>query len=747
MKNILSKIVILFVIVILAGGCRKAAFDAYYGAPSNLAAPIYQILQSKGNFKSLLTCIDKAGYKDILSTSGYWTFFAPNDSAFKVFLSSRSITDVSQLDSTTAKQIVTYSLVYNAFAKARLGDFQDATGWVANSAFKRRTAYYTGFYTDSTPSKGYYNNVNAPVVAFASNMNGNYRIGDNNNKYIPYLVSNYTTARSLTATDYNYFYPSSTYTGFNVADASVVNADIIAQNGYVHEIDKVVLPMQSIDQYLGSNPQYSEFKKLYDKYMVSYVLSSDATTRYQTLNGGNKSVYIKIFNAALAYSPNNENYLKLVDNDGQADGYTMVVPTNDVLLSYINSVLLEKYSSLDAMPSSIIIDFLNSHMWQTSVWPSKFAAANDFLAEPPTMNISKVVDKKILSNGFLYGTSEVQQANVFRSVYGKAYLDPKYQLMTRALDQNFKYTVILPGFRYALIMMSDSAIRAKGYDFNVNYNQWQYTAPGSTSTTISATINTNFQRILASHIVPVTTSEMNDLSGSGVIETLNGDYIKWNAGTLSSAGTVNNNYVVNTSGTKTAFNGRVYYADNLLIADTLTLGVRIGKLGSATSSSFNYFYQYLLNSPLYTTVTTTSAAIGSISGVNTGVYLTLFIPTNTAISQAVKDGMLPGNVTTGVPTFAPTVQTDINLVSNFILNHFLNKNTVVPDGKKAGAFETLYKKASGDAGTITVSSSVNAMQITDPYGRKSNVIIASSNNLANYCVIHLIDNYLKYSVN
>ena len=738
MKNIFSKIVILFVIVLLAGGCRKAAFDAYYGAPSNLAAPIYQVLQAKGNFKSLLTCIDIAGYKNILGTSGYWTFFAPNDSAFKVFLAGRGLSDATQLDSNTAIQLVTYSLAYNAFAKVRIGDFQSSAGWVVNSAYKRRTANYTGYYTDSTHVP--------PVIALGSNRNGLFISGDNNNKYIPYFVDNYMTASGLSATDYNYFFPNTNYTGFNVVDASVVNADIIAQNGYIHEINKVVLPLLSIDQYLASNPQYSEFKKLYDKYEVSFLQSVPATTQYQALTGLSNSVYIKLFNAGLAFSPNNENYLKLQDNDGQSNGWSMVVPKNDVLLAYINSVLLEHYSSLDAMPPQIIVDFLNAHMWPVSLWPTKFATTNNSLAETATMNASTVVDKKVLSNGLFYGTSEVQQANVFRSIYGKSYLDPKYSLMTRALDQGYRYSIILPTLKYVMIMMSDSALRANGYDYNANYSQWQYTTPGTTTTTITATVNLTLQRILANSIIPIVSGEMDDISGSGIIETLNGDYLKWNAGTFSSAGTVMSNYVVHSTSTKTAFNGRVYYADNLLSADTATLGVRIGKLGSATSSNFNYFYQYLLNSPLYASVASSTTALGSVTGLSTGVNYTIFIPTNAAIMQAVKDGYLPGNVTTGVPVFNSVVQTDIALVSNFIYYHVINKNTIVPDGKKAGAYETVLKKNNGDAATVTISNAPNALQIADAYGRKANVIVASSNNLANYTVIHLIDTYLKYNL-
>lgn len=742
MTRVINGILLVSFYFLVFTGCRKKAFDEYYGRPAGLADPIYQQLTAKGNFTSLLACIDKAGYKDILSAAGYWTMFAANDSAFKNFFTVRGIAGVSQLDSGTAKQIVTYSLVYNAFMKARLGDFQSVTGWVANQAFKRRTAYYTGFYTDVDIN-------NKKLKALSSNRNAGFILGDNNNKYIPYFVNNFVANKGLSAADYNYFYPNSTYTGFNVVDAWVVNQDIVAENGYIHEINKVLLPLPNIDEYLASNPQYSEFKKLFDKYMVQFVLNSDATSRFKILTGIDSNVYIKFFNNNLAFSPNNENYLKLQDNDGQYEGWTMFVPKNDILLSYINSVILENYRSLDQIPLQIIIDFLNAHMWQASVWPSKFATTNNFQAEPARFNPNTdIIDKKILSNGIFYGTNKVQQANVFSTVYGKPYLDPKYLLMTRALDQSIRYNITVPSLKYTVFMMSDALLRAKGYDYSSTLSAWTYTVPGGTTLTSGNTPRDNLQRILATQVVPTPNGELEDLSGSGIVETFNGEYIKYNAGAIESAGLHNNGPVPLTAridSTKTSSNGRLYYLNDLLTFDTTSIGNTISTLGKATSSNFNYFYQLLSNSALYSTAPASKTT--EIVGLTPGVFYTVFIPNNAAVLAAAKAGLLPIVAATGLPNFVPTVQSDRDLINNFILYHILNKNTVVPDGKKTGNFETLFKKASGDPGTITISSAPNSMQVKDNKGRTANVVIVNSNNLASRCVIHLIDNYLQYDPN
>jgi uncharacterized surface protein with fasciclin (FAS1) repeats len=181
--NNIKQVLVFITLIIVFGSCKKKAFDEYYARPDSLQPPIYQVLQSKGNFTNFLACIDKANYKGILSAAGYWTIFAPNDSAFKIFLTDRGITSVAQLDSGTCSQIVTYSLVYNAFTKARLGDYQSDKGYIPNLGFKRRTANYRGFYDDTTFA-------GQKVKALASNRNAGFVLGDNNNKYIPYFVDN-----------------------------------------------------------------------------------------------------------------------------------------------------------------------------------------------------------------------------------------------------------------------------------------------------------------------------------------------------------------------------------------------------------------------------------------------------------------------------------------------------------------------------------------------------------------------------
>lgn len=718
---------VLFCCVLSVVACRKKSWDEYYDRPSTLADPIYQVLQQRGNFTHFLKCIDKSGYKSTLSSSGYWTCFAPNDSAFEVYFKANDLSGDDAIDSVTAQKIVKYSLVYNAYREADLSSYQTSAGADTSLAFKRKTAYYNWVYTSSGR------------LTLDANRNGSYVSSDNNNKYIPYFLDKFMTYNNLTAADYNYFYPDSKYTGFNVAGAAVINADIPAENGFVDEIDKVILPLPSLAEYLAANPQYSEFKKLLDK-VVTYISNGDVTTRNQALTGVSDSVFIKLYDAGntlgLAFSPNNENYL-LAGTDAQTNGYGMVIPTNDALIPY-EAEILEHYKTFDAAPPAVLIALLNAHLWTTSPWPSALTKTGNSSQEAATFSMSNVIDKSICSNGFFYGINTVQQANVFRTIYGKAFLDPAYALMTKALDANIKFSIINPSVNYTMIMMSDSVLRAAGYDYNTNMSQWSYLAPGTTIQ-YGTTPQSRVDRILQTSVFLTPNGELNDLSGEGIVETWDNEYVRYKNYTLFAGGNMDNGTVVHIDSSSTAVNGKVYYADGLLTFSEITLGAHLANLAASDPDDFSYFYNYLVKTTLW------GAADQSIQGITPGNFYTVFVPTNAAISAAVQSGLLPGDVTTGVPNFAPGDLPSQQAVVEFIQYHILNKNTVVPDGKKSGGFITLLQTLSGNQTLININNQVGSMTLTGMNGDIAHLNYARSDVLCDRAVIHSIDKVMNFN--
>jgi uncharacterized surface protein with fasciclin (FAS1) repeats len=745
MKNWIFKSAAVCLLAIFVIGCRKSTWDEFYAKPDNLAKPIYTVLKERGNFTNILAAIDKADYTRTLDAAGYWTFFAPDDDAFKAYLAEKGVSSVSQLSVEECRNIVTYSLTYYAYKKDRIDDYQAATGWIADQAFRRRTANYKGVYDET-------NVTGTKMKAIGANRNNsgtaNFVVNDNNYKYIPYFAEGFMKAKGLSASDYNYFYPNTAYSGFNIANAAVKEADINAENGVIHIVDKVISALPTIEEYIKDNAQYSLFRSLYEKYMVSYVLNPTITRNYQVMNGGSDQVYTKLYNPALAYSLNNESYLLgPPSNDPQQGSFSIFAPQNDVLQAYIDTVLLEHYNSLDDMNPSIIWDFLNAHMWQTAVWPSQFKTTLNFVGEEARFDQAiNIVDKKVLSNGFFYGANKVQDANIFTSVYGKAYLDPKYSMMTTLLNLELRSSVSDIYKNYTIFMISNKMFNDAGFtvDQSISTNvadQWRFTPlPGSTlPASTGSTTRARLQRILNNHVVP--NKLLNNLSPEGIAMTYGGEYLRYINNTVYTAGNVDSNNVATVQSFKNAKNGRVYYANRILDFSEETVGQDIERLGTPATSPYNYFWQYLSNSAALW-----NSTAKLITGVANGSFYTFFIPNNAAIQKAVNDGFLPGTgtVPNKVANFNPTTELERQQVVNFIQYHILDKRNIGTDGEESGAMPTVLKNNIGESTTIFVNNTPGNLNLADMNGRTANTILANSNYLANRTTIHLIDNYLQF---
>ncbi|MDR6337212.1 putative surface protein with fasciclin (FAS1) repeats [Filimonas zeae] len=728
MNRFFRSLLLLSAISCLAVNCRKKIWDDYYGRPESLEPPIYQVLQSKANFKTLLACIDKAGYTKTLNSAGYWTLFAPTDSAFAVYLQQSGIGSVDKMTEATAQQIVRFCLVYNAFNTDRLDDYQSNAGWVADNAFRRRTAYYDLF--DTVVLNG------TSMVTVASNRNAGYSSADNNNKYITYFTDAYFKAKGITDADYKYFYPNSVYRGLNVMDAAITQTNIPAENGVIHVVDKVLQSQPSIEQHLEAQGRYSVFRGLLERYTTSYVESLEATDRYNVLYGGNSKVSIKFYTPLLGFSPNNENYLKAQDNDGQSNCWTMFAPENDVLVPYLKNVVLEHYNrdtaNLNRVPINVLLDLLNSYMYQMPVWPTQFAKSGNFLGEEPRFNsASDIIEKRVLSNGFFYGTKKAQETNNFSTVFGRPYLDPSYSLMSRLLEGELKQLITNPKIKYDLFMMSDAAIRNLGFDWDSKSNAWVATRTGMLG---AGDPKGTLMRIINHCVVPRRSRPFNPLSGQGIVEGNGGEMFRYDNGKVYAAGNIDSSRPVTITQTVPMNNGNVYYTDGLLYFSAKPVGKRLEELAASPSSPYYSFFQYLKNSTLY------NAGTSAISGVALGFIGSFLIPDNAAIAAAVSDKLLPAVVN-------PTDAADKEKVARFIQYHIIKKSVIANGTQDASSAETLYRSLQTDrVGYVVIHDPANdaSLSFTDDRERNISIDPANSYVLADRIIIHSLKGYLYY---
>jgi hypothetical protein len=442
-----------------------------------------------------------------------------------------------------------------------------------------------------------------------------------------------------------------------------------------------------------------------------------------------------------------------MDNDAQAGGYTMFVPQNAALQEFIDEILLKHYPSVSSLPKYIVVDFVNSHMWQNTVWPSQFTANVNFLEEEATFDMaSEVVDKQVLSNGIFYGTNTPQKSNVFYTVFTSAYLDPDYSLMTRALNDPDGYRRLIsnPGQNFTLFMMSDDVLQQMGYAYDTDRSIWTYTDPATGSTNTGTSAKNRMFRILYNHIVPTPNGELDDLAGSGLIRTgdpqLPGEYIKYENGQVFAAGNEDQGEVVNITGYEDQPNGRVYYTDNLLQFSEQPAAFEIRELAGrdeGEETPFSEFYNYLEHATIY------DSSTGSIRGVDLGTSYTFLVPDNEAIMQAVEDGVLPGTEAEDgslEPKYDPDTMEEERKIDQFVQLHILESRTIAPDGLVGGLVSTLRTDEFGEPIYVEVANAPGMLQFEVEDSNKTVEFIPSfSNNLADRSLIHLIDNYLLYN--
>lgn len=756
---------ILFTTLLLFG-CKKE-FSQFYDRPENLGPPIYQQLEQKGNFKHLLSAIDKAGYKQILSEAGWWTFFAPTDAAFEKFYQENNISGDEALSDSLATAIIKYALVYNAYRDDQLSNYQTSDNLVIaeGMAFKRKTAFYDGVLQkgDEVHSKVIATNRNVSV-SLSGNVSTNvsrFADGDNNNKYIPYFTSSFLSSNNLTAADYAAFYPDApAFTGFSVAGAQVdtENKNLAAENGMIHVIDKVITPIDNIDQYINKNPQYSEFAKLLDS-LKYYTANAYLTHQNEVATGNSDSVYVKGYDGRLAFSPNNENYqvpgvTSFIATLAQKESWSMMVPTNTALAQY-RSKILAKYNNtfFGNTPSSILIDFLNSHMWGEPLWPSQFTTNINYLEENTTLTLTDAVDKKMLSNGLFYGVNKANEANVFRTVFGVPYLDPNTSLTYNAfrdLSTGIKAYTLQPGVRQTILVMPDAVLDAAGWRYNQSSasgsnTAWGYKSPSSSSYSHSAIHRENILRMFTTGVLMTPTAEITSFAGEGIVETKNGAYIKYKNGKIQTSGTLDTGVDLNiTSVDNTSVNGSVYYVDGLLSFTENNVGDQIEKLATLYPDNYGLFFQLLQEGG--TDVYTESNK--SVTGVKTGIdyKYTFFIPDNAAITQAVKDGLLSGDKTTGVLKKTKDLRApDFDLIRKFVLYHIVNGESIASDGKKTDSYITLLQSDDGSPTLLSVSNDPGDLTVVGYQNSSAKVIEAVSNQLGNRSVIHSINHYLNYN--
>lgn len=519
MKTRLGPLLLLTMALLLFSRCARDHWDSYYERPDWLENPIYEILKEDGRFTAYLRCVDSTKYARILQSASYYTVFAPTDSAFAHYLQEHNYASIADISKEEADTIVSYSLVYNVFDFEQLSDVL-SSGWDTLSSIKKKTAFYRSIYRDRLPDS-------TDIWAVDTNSGTSYVVGDNNYKYVPTYMQRYFDLRGFLPMDYEYFYPDRVFSGDHVQGAKIVTANMYAENGVVHAVDRVNKPLPNLEVSLQANPAYSKVIDylnrrdvagdfIYKSYTPHDAVTNSFREIYPELNL--REVYVKNYSFPLAL-----NTERLSNNDKVAEtgGYTFVVPTNAAVDSFYMEKIKPYYDagknpwqSIEDLPTELMDYFMQAHISESMVWPSKYQNSMSMSGEffngqggyGKSFDQANFVEVKVTSNGFLYGTDDYVHSKYFETVYTQLMMDSTYSMMHSALKLYYQYTLMdelmrcpLNGYDseyYMLLLMPDQALTNNGYTYQYSTDFGQYVFSNADAVTGDLTAEERLKRLI-----------------------------------------------------------------------------------------------------------------------------------------------------------------------------------------------------------------------------------------------------------
>lgn len=640
-------IVVFYVIALLMilNSCEeKMEMNEHYEVPEWLKGSTWDVLESKGDYSIFLKGAELAGFKSILEGKSLATVMAPNDSAFKDFFAKVNVNSIEDFSDNELKKLIGFHILYYSYDKDMLVNFRPNEG---DGATEEELNIEAGlYYKHRTRS------IDPPSIEV--DTSGNEITVYHNERLLP--VFSYRMFETLgidPVYNYEYFYPDSKWTGddgFNVSNASVKEYEIVADNGYVYLIDKVLEPLETIYTLLKNKSEYSIYLKLYDQFSY-YLLDEQLTTDF----GNGTDLYVQYHQplpniasewpvtdyrfmglmsklSLSIFAPSDAAINNFFENYWGVGGYGSIWDVSDIAIKYLlyNTVL----NSSIAFPELIAEGKIQN----------SFNVFIDF-----DVNAVPKENRIICANGAFYGLEELDIPSMFQSITGPAFQYKDYSYYLYMLDaskllvglssEDASFTALIPSNEEMeasgislidgqlwwseegeLTPMSTTAmtdfvdlhtvtggqeIKSAGtqvFRTNKAFHYW-YVKDGKLTTSVL------FNKLLESPLAPFEFSSITEF-------TLNGDL--WS-------------------------NGRAYSYDYEEIFHPLSTTSSVQNLLAITRDETYEFYQF---SELLRDAGLVNASSGSLPFLS-GLRCIIFIPRNEAIVTAIAEGKIPGVGTDG----------------------------------------------------------------------------------------------------
>ena len=506
--------------------------------PASLGGSIYEELKNPnqdhltGTFNTYLRLVDDLNYSSTLSRTGSKTVFPANDEAFERFFQSNKwgVTSYEELSNSQKKLLLYSSMIDNALLVGMLSNVSGGTdGITAGLGLKHPTSVSV---IDSIAH--YYDPTQMP----ANNSwwkkyfkTGIDVVSDNTRPMMVHFTREQMVNNNITTIGDNSDFSILTGEAYDEASKPayifkdrIINRDVTCMNGYIQQLQDVLLPPGNMAQVLRDENETSIFSRLLDYFAAPYY---DAATtnqyndwavannaplkdsifqvRYLSSRSQNASLVVDPSGNTmgqgryLTYDPGWNQYYPAHANTSSID-YSitdmgaMFVPCDAAIKKYFlpggngaflidiygtkentEANLLENLDSMYVKNPQVISAFIKNLQKNSFVEtvPSKFASIINDASENMGMNLGYLkqnsdgkYDIKIANNGVIYILNDMIAPDEYQAVLAPASSYPDMRIMNWAIQDrkylgvDFKFYLLAMSANYAFFIPEDEAFNA-----------------------------------------------------------------------------------------------------------------------------------------------------------------------------------------------------------------------------------------------------------------------------------------------
>ncbi len=703
----------------------------------------WEVLEKDGNYSIFLQAIEKIGYRQMVAGKSLLTVMAPDDEAFNTYLAEQGYSSIDAMDTDELSKLVGFHLIDYSFTKSKMENYRPSGDLEDSESAVIRMGQYYKFPTNSS---------DAPTVEYDA-TNNKYVTVWHSDRFIPVFSHYFFSTREIDAkTNYEYFYPNSTWTGsdgFNVSNASVVEYEIPADNGYIYKIDRVLEPLETIHTELKNDPDYSIFLNMYD-YFATYVYDATYSTNYGESAGVDSLYTLQHTNLPnIAQEWPVSSYLDLASL--MSVGYSVFAPSNTALNNYFQSYWAGKgYDSIDDLDPVIYQYLITSCVYSGSAVFPEDVVNGDLITNGVGLSFdpyTDVTNRKMCVNGVFYGLDLLTEPQLFTSVVGALFQYSDFRAALYAFDgSGLISSMSSTSVQYILLVPTNDQLAANEIEVD-HYGTGDLTLQTPDSEGFwGAASTTTMQNIANLHTI--TGVEALAASGGQVLPTqvaYNYMYV-YDSEITSSARFANSIVSLGTSSSSDPFstfsevdgdwyNGRVYtYGDSRsyeIASEELNNDLEWYLANGLNSVNYPYYaFSWLLSYAGISDQSDYSLTNLTVNSEHVARFV-VFVPTNDAITTALENGDIPGVSGTDIRNLTVTDQDALaDYLNDYFILSSLNTISVYPypgSNFSSGAYGTY-----GDVGSLIYNDNGTEMTVALNNGTNTCTVVPVS-SYADYC--------------